>query len=65
MWNLEVVVASFWQHARHWKQGDKAKLELVCEDGSLHIKLSADLGHPDQQHLPPPSPPSSPTFLLS
>ena len=64
MTNLDVAVGSFWQLARHWKKGGKAKLELSCEDGNLHIQLSAVLGHPDQPHFPhPPSfrppPPSS------
>ena len=61
MSNLDVAVASFWQLARHWKKGDKAKLELSCEGENLHIQLSAVLGHPDQPHFPyPPSsyPPS-------
>ena len=63
MLNLDVAVASFWQLARHWKQGEKAKLELSCGDGSLHMQLSAVLGHPDQPHFPhssPPQPPSPP-----
>ena len=60
MSNLDVAVASFWQLARHWKQGDKAKLELTCEDGSLHMQLSAALNHPDHRHFPhPPSSSSS------
>ena len=49
-----------WQLARHWKQGDKAKLELSCEDGSLHMQLSAVLGHPDLLHFPHPPPPHPP-----
>ena len=61
MYNLDVAVTSFWQLARHWKQGDKAKLELSCEDGSLHMQLSAVLGHPDLPHFPPPSPPRPPS----
>ena len=67
MTNLEVAVNSFWQLARHWNQGAKAKLELSCEDGNLHMQLSAVLGHPDQPHFPhppphhhPPPPPSFP-----
>jgi hypothetical protein len=44
MSNLDVAVGSFWQLARHWKNGDKAKLELSCEDGSLQMQLSAVLG---------------------
>ena len=52
MSNLDVAVTSFWQLGRHWKQGDKAKLELSCEDGTLHIQLSALLGHPDKPHFP-------------
>ena len=63
MSNLDVAVASFWQLARHWNQGGKAKLELSCEDGNLHMQLSADLGHPDQPHFPhPPHPPPPPSF---
>ena len=59
-------LSRFWQLARHWKQGDKAKLELSCEDGSLHMQLSAVLGHPDLPHFPhppppPPFPPASPS----
>ena len=57
MSNLDVAVSSFWQLARHWKQGDKAKLELSCEGGSLQMQLSAVLGHPDQPHFPHPPPP--------
>ena len=48
MSNLDVAVGSFWEIARHWKNGDKAKLELSCEDGSLLMELSALLGLPDQ-----------------
>ena len=57
MSNMDVAVASFWQKARHWKMGDKAKLELLCEGEKLHIQLSAVLGHLDHPHFPPlPSP---------
>ena len=56
MSNLDVAVATFWQLARHWKNGDKAKLELSCEGESLHKQLSAVLGHPEQQHFPDPPP---------
>ena len=69
MFNIEVSVSSFWQLARHWKQGNKAKLELSCKDGSLHMQLSAVLGHLDHPHFPhhpPPQPPppiSSPLIL--
>ena len=56
MLSLDVAVTSFWKLARHWKQCDKAKLELSCEDRSLHMHLSASLGHPDQPHFPPPPP---------
>ena len=47
-WNLDEAVSSFWQIARDWNQGNKAKLELSCEDGSLHLQLSDVVGHPDQ-----------------
>ena len=64
MSNLDVALAGFWQIAGHWKNGDKAKIELSCEAGSLYMQLSAMLGHPDQPHFPhPPShpPPLPPT----
>ena len=57
MTNLDVAVGSFWQLARHWNQGGNAKLELSCEDGNLHMQLSAVLGHPDQPHFSHPRPP--------
>ena len=60
MSNLDVAVSSFWQLARHWKQGEKAKLEPACEGGSLHMQLSAVLGHPDHPHFPHPPPPPPP-----
>ena len=66
--NLDIAVSSFCQLTRHWNQGQKAKLELSYEDRSLHMQLSALLGHPDQPHFPdpsphhPPPPPSSPPF---
>ena len=56
MSNLDVALASFWQLARHWKQGDNAKLELSCQAGSLELQLSAKLGHPDHLHFPNPPP---------
>ena len=57
MSNLDVAVSSFWQLARHWKQGNKAKLELSCGNRNLHMQLSAVLGHPDQPQFPhPPRP---------
>ena len=62
MSNLDVVLAGFWQIARHWKNGDKAKIELSCEAGKLHMQLSAVLDHLDQPHFshrPPPPPTSS------
>ena len=61
MLNVEVAVSSFWQLARHWKSGDKAKLELACEGGNLHLQLSASLGHPDHVHFPAPSSPPLPS----
>ena len=41
MSNLDVVLASFWQLARHWQHGEAAKLKLSCEAGSLKIQLNA------------------------
>ena len=58
--NLEVALGSFWQLARHWRQGESAKLELSCEDGNLQLQLSAKLGHPDSIHFHDPDPNSSP-----
>ena len=57
--NLDVAVSSFWQLARHWNQGDKAKLELSCENGSLHMQRSAVLGQPASR------PSSSSSFFSS
>ena len=71
MSNQDVALSSFWQLARHWKSGEKAKLELSCEDGILHMQLSAVLGHPDHPHFshspphhpPPHQPPNPPPSL--
>ena len=63
MSNLDVAVPSFWQLARHWKSGQKARLELACEDGSLNLQLSAVLGLPDHVSFPtPPFPPPQSSF---
>ena len=56
MLNLEVALGSFWQLARHWRQGETARLELTCEDGNLQLQLSSKLGHPDKIHFPDPPP---------
>ena len=56
MSNLDAAVATFWQLARHWKNSDKAKLELSCEGENLDIQLSPRLGPPEQQHFPDPQP---------
>ena len=58
---LDVAVKSFWQLARHWKQGEKAKLKLLCEGGSFCMELSAVLGHPDQLHFPHSPPQHAPS----
>ena len=60
MSNLDVTLAGFWQLARHWKQGHRAKLELACENGNLQMNLSGNLGHPDHLHFPKPPPPPNP-----
>ena len=52
MSNLDVALASFWQIAIHWKQGDTAKLELLCEARSLQMQLTAKLGYPTQPPYP-------------
>ena len=59
---LEVALGSFWQLARHWRQGESAKLELLCEDGNLQLQLSAKLGHHDNFHFPDPGPSPSPNI---
>ena len=58
--NLNVEVKSFWQLARHCKNGPTAKLELNCDGKNLYIQLSAMLGHPDHVHFPAPFPPPHP-----
>ena len=63
MLNIDVAVNSFWQFARCWKNCEKAKLELSCENGYLGMNLSARLGHPDILHFHPP-PPLSPPFQM-
>ena len=41
--------------------GSLTKGKLSCEDGNLHLQLSAVLGHPDQPHyLHPPTPHHTP-----
>ena len=57
MSNLDVALASFWQLARHWQQGEAAKLEMSCEAGSLNIQLNAKFGHPDLLQFHHPSAP--------
>ena len=57
MSNLDVALASFWQLARHWQQGEATKLDVYCEAGSLNIQLDDKLGHPDLLHFHPPSAP--------
>ena len=43
---------------------DTGRIELSCEAESLHMKLSAVLGHFDQPQFPhPPSPPPPPTIF--
>ena len=44
--NLDVALASLWHLARHWQQGEAAKLEMSGEAGSLNIQLNPKLGHP-------------------
>ena len=66
MSNLDIAVSSFWQLARHWRSGQKAKLERECEDGNLHLQLLAKLAHPDHEHFPnPPCPPPNPSYKKS
>ena len=43
---------------------DTGRIELSCEAESLHMKLSAVLGHSDQPQFPP-SPPPPPTIFSS
>ena len=46
MCNLDVALASFWHLARHWQQGEAAKLEMSCEAGSLNIQVKHKPVHP-------------------
>jgi hypothetical protein len=62
MINLEVALASFWQFARHWRQGESSKLELSCKDGNIQLHLSAKLGDPDSIHFPDSGPSPSPNI---
>ena len=55
MSNLEVTLSHFWQFAAHWKNGHRAKLNMTCEAGKLHLDFSANLDHPDLQHFTLPS----------
>ena len=50
-----MALSSFWQLARHWQQGEAAKLDMSCEAGSLNIQQNAKLGHPDLLHFHNPS----------
>ena len=58
MSNLDVAVAGFWQLGRHWKNLDRAKIELSYESRSLVMQLLAVLSH-HFPHPPPPPPTSS------
>ena len=40
MSNLDVALASFWQLARHWQQGEDTKLQMSCEAGTPDILIS-------------------------
>ena len=50
MSNQDVALSSFYQLARHWKQGETFKLYLSCEAGSLQLQISANLDHPDEDN---------------
>ena len=51
MSHLDVALASFWQIARLWQQGEAAKIEMSCEAWSLNIQLNAKFGHSDLLHF--------------
>ena len=55
MSNLEVTLSHFWQFVTHWKNGQKANLNVSCEAGKLHLEFSANLDHPDLQHFTMPT----------
>ena len=57
MLNIDVAVNSFWQFARFWRNGETAKFEMSCENGTIEMNISSKLGHPDLLHFPPPPPP--------
>ena len=48
MSSLYVALSSFWQLARHWQQGEAAKLEISCEAGSLSSQLMISTKKPCQ-----------------
>ena len=50
MFNLDVAVASFWQLARHWKQGDKAKLPSCAARSGVNRRLGLKLMKLIQRH---------------
>ena len=60
--NLDVALVSFLQVARHWQDGEAAKLEITCQAGSLNIQLNTKLRHPDLLHFHHPS--ASPPLYL-
>ena len=60
MLNIDIAINSFRQFARFWKNGETAKFEMSCENGTLGMNMSANLGHPDLLHFPHPPPPFSP-----
>ena len=60
MLNIDVVSSSFWQFARFWKNVEKAKFQMACENGVLEMNLSYRICHPDLVHFPPPPPPPPP-----
>ena len=46
MCGLKITLANFYNVAAHWKNGDKAKLNLSWETGKLKLQLSTHLDHP-------------------
>ena len=59
MCSLEVTLAHFYQFAAHWKNGDKATLNLSCETGKLKLEFFTHLDHPDLEHFEKTKKPSS------
>ena len=48
---LDFALANFWEFAKIWRNGRKAKLILSCNEGHGQVQLVADLGAADEPHF--------------